>query len=91
MAHGGVSNVDDDKQFKYEAICVESLLDKLTFEEKHEQFVAGEWDYFITNKDESETIQLCHESEIHFEIKSEPFCSEIIRILQGHSIRYHET
>ena len=45
--------------------------------------MVGGWDYFITDLTESEFIQLCHESDIHFEINNEAFISEIQKKLES--------
>ena len=88
-AHGGVSNVDDDKQFNYKIIKTKDIINKLEKEEELENFIIGEWDYFLTNIKETETIQLCHESDIHFEIE-EDFTMALKEKLNGLQIEYFE-
>lgn len=66
-AHGGVSNVDDEKQFAWFTISSNEIVEVLQNEEKKEEFVVGEWDFFLSNAAQTETIQICHESDLHFE------------------------
>jgi hypothetical protein len=86
--HGGVSNVDNDLQYKYTDINVNNINNNLLQEEINNNYKVGEWDYILTNNNESETILLCHESDIHFEISNNVFINEIIKILKTLNIKY---
>lgn len=90
VCHGGVSQVNDDDQMKNEIIEIEDLMQKIEIEETTKPFIVGEWDFFIINLDESEIIQLCHESDVHFKSNNEEMLKEIQAKLTEISIEYHE-
>jgi len=68
VSHGGVSNVSNEKQFRWWEIAPRDVLRTLEEQERVEQFRIGDYDFFISNLDESERIHICHESDVHFEV-----------------------
>lgn len=88
VAHGGVSNIEIAKQFMYKVISTNDLISHIVNEEKVVDFTIGEWDYFLSNLTENESIQLCHESDIHFEIQSISFKESIISILENNGNKF---
>jgi hypothetical protein len=89
VCHGGVTQVNDDQQ-KSESIKFEDLMRKIENEEKTNPFIVGEWDFFILKCDNSEMIQLCHESDVHFQSQNLEMLKEIQAKLKEISIEYHE-
>ncbi len=87
VAHGGVSQVDDEKQYQYKTIDTKDLINQIYDEEKKEDFRIGEWDYFITDESETDIVQLCHESDIHFEVMNQEFSRIIESMLQKLNIK----
>lgn len=89
ISHGGVTQVNDDQQ-KNEIIEIEDLMKKIENEEKTKPFIIGDWDFFILKYDKSEMIQLCHESDVHFQSQNVKMLKEIQAKLKEISIEYHE-
>ena len=77
IAHGGICNFKEEDQFKYRTIKTTEIVKKLLEEENSKLFVVGDWDLFVCNLTESETMQLCHESDLHFEFINETAMNEI--------------
>lgn len=67
-SHGGVSNLDIEKQFQWEELRGSHVLEIIFRDESREKFTLGEFDFFICNESESEFIHICHESDIHFDL-----------------------
>lgn len=86
--HGAVSNVSEDKQWVFSEIKTQQLSQHILAEED-ENFSISAWDYWIDDLNERESILLCHESDIHFEISSEEFANRIKEELRQLGIEYH--
>ena len=89
VCHGGVTQLDED-QLKNEKIKTADLIKKIENEENTKPFVVGGWDFFIRNEDKTEMIQLCHESDVHFQSENDKMLREIQAKLNEISIDYHE-
>jgi hypothetical protein len=88
-SHGGVSRIHIDQQWQPQAFPVETLIEHLIGEESRVEFRVSQWDYWLHDPSGAETIQLCHESDLHFDLPEGTLRSRAIEILTATGIAYY--
>ena len=89
--HGGVTNVPDEQQYVFHNIDTVDLLNHLVQEESNRQsddFSVSEMDYWIKDLSETGSIQLCHESDVHFDLTDQLFREAIMHKLNELGIAF---
>lgn len=89
--HGGVSPFPIEQQWQRQPLPVEMLIQHLIAEESRAGFRVSEWDYWLHDSREIETIHLCHESDLHFDVVDGPLRTRVLDILTAKAIPYYES
>jgi hypothetical protein len=87
--HGAVSNIAVQDQWQAQEVAVGTLIDHLVGEESRVDFRVSEWDYWLHDTSGVETIKLCHESDLHFELSEGPLRARVLEILAARGIHHY--
>ncbi|MBK9577533.1 MAG: hypothetical protein IPO40_10680 [Fibrobacteres bacterium] len=85
VSHGGVTDVAEEKYHVWWNILAVNMKSTIMEQEINESYILGQCDFFISNLDETESIHLCHEADVHFDVNSN-FANEIKLVLAKEKI-----
>jgi hypothetical protein len=87
--HGGVSRVDTNEQWQPTLFPTETLIDHLLNEETKGNFAVSQWDYWLHDRAGTSTIQLCHESDLHFDVEEGELRVRVLAVLAARGVHHH--
>jgi hypothetical protein len=88
--HGGVTQVPIEQQWLLQVFPVEMLIQHLVAEESRVRFRVSQWDYWLHDPREVETIHLCHESDLHFDLAEGTLRTRVLHIFMEKGIAHFE-